>query len=212
MSNVNIKICGIKDFEIANHAIHAGAKYLGFIFYENSHRNISIDKCRGILANIDDKDKPVAVVVNPSFKQLDELARLGFNNIQLHGNENIEFTRKVSENYSFNVIKAFGISSLNDLNKINDYSNFIDSFLLDSGSTVGLPGGTGKTFNWDIISEISLKKNFFLSGGLNIDNIERAILMKKTNYFDVSSGVENSEGIKDKRLITEFINKAKSVL
>ena len=113
MSNVNIKICGIKDFEIANHAIHAGAKYLGFIFYENSHRNISIDKCRGILANIDDKDKPVAVVVNPSFKQLDELAKLGFNNIQLHGNENIEFTRKVSENYSFNVIKAFGISSLN---------------------------------------------------------------------------------------------------
>ena len=75
-----------------------------------------------------------------------------------------------------------------------------------------MPGGTGKTFNWDIISEISLKKNFFLSGGLNIDNIERAILMKKTNYFDVSSGVENSEGIKDKRLITEFINKAKSVL
>ena len=75
-----------------------------------------------------------------------------------------------------------------------------------------MPGGTGKTFNWDIISEISIKKNFFLSGGLNIDNIERAILMKKTNYFDVSSGVENSEGIKDKRLITEFINKAKSVL
>ena len=83
---------------------------------------------------------------------------------------------------------------------------------MDSSSTVGLPGGTGITFNWDIISEISLKKNFFLSGGLNIDNIERAILMKKTNYFDVSSGVENSEGIKDKRLITEFINKAKSIL
>ena len=59
-----------------------------------------------------------------------------------------DFQKFVSENYSFNVIKAFGISSLNDLNKINDYSNFIDSFLLDSGSTVGLPGGTGKTFNW----------------------------------------------------------------
>ena len=52
MSNVYIKICGIKDFEIANHAIHAGAKYLGFIFYENSHRNITIENCEQILSEI----------------------------------------------------------------------------------------------------------------------------------------------------------------
>ena len=72
MSNVIIKICGIKDLEIAHHAINAGANYLGFIFYQNSHRNISMDKCRSILANIDDKDIPVAVVVNPSFEELNQ--------------------------------------------------------------------------------------------------------------------------------------------
>ena len=62
------------------------------------------------------------------------------------------------------------------------------------------------------LENLSITKNFFLSGGLNKDNIISAINLKKTSYFDVSSGVENSEGIKDKQLITEFIDKAKNII
>ena len=71
-----------------------------------------------------------------------------------------------------------------------------------------MPGGTGKTFNWELIRNFAPSKPFFLSGGLNIDNVSDAIKLQKTKYFDVSSGVENSDGIKDENLISEFISKA----
>ena len=71
-----------------------------------------------------------------------------------------------------------------------------------------MPGGTGQTFDWRIIRNFYPNKSFFLSGGLNITNISDALDLKKTEYFDVSSGVENSEGIKDEKLISEFISKA----
>ena len=71
-----------------------------------------------------------------------------------------------------------------------------------------MPGGTGETFNWELIKNFSPNKSFFLSGGLNTTNILDALNLKKTQYFDVSSGVENSEGIKDEKLISEFISKA----
>ena len=71
-----------------------------------------------------------------------------------------------------------------------------------------MPGGTGQTFDWKIIKNFYPKKSFFLSGGLNTNNISEALNLKKTEYFDVSSGVENSEGIKDEKLISEFISKA----
>ena len=64
----------------------------------------------------------------------------------------------------------------------------------------------------NIIENLSIKKNFFLSGGLDKDNIISDINLGKTCFFDVSSGVEDSEGIKDKQLITEFIDKAKNII
>ena len=75
-----------------------------------------------------------------------------------------------------------------------------------------MPGGTGETFDWKIIDNFSPDKSFFLSGGLNTTNILDASKLKKTEYFDVSSGVENSEGIKDEKLISEFISKAKKAV
>ena len=92
------------------------------------------------------------------------------------------------------------------------YEPFVEYFLLDSPPQADIQGGTGSKFDWKIIEDSSITKNFFLSGGLDKDNIISAINLKKTSYFDVSSGVEDSEGIKDKQLITEFINKAKNIL
>ena len=92
------------------------------------------------------------------------------------------------------------------------YEPFVEYFLLDSPPQADVQGGTGHRFDWKIIENLSITKNFFLSGGLNKDNIISAINLKKTSYFDVSSGVEDSEGIKDKQLITEFIDKAKNII
>jgi len=212
VSDLQIKICGIKNQEIANHAIEAGANFIGFIFYEKSHRNITIENCEQILSEIKDLTIPVAVTVNPDDQLLDSLLRIGFQYIQLHGQETPEIVERIKLKYDFKIIKAFGVSSSKDLDELIKYEPFVEYFLLDSPPQADIQGGTGHKFDWKIIENSSITKNFFLSGGLNKDNIISAINLKKTIYFDVSSGVEDSEGIKDKKLITEFINKAKNIL
>ena len=212
MSDIQIKICGVKDKEIAKHAVDAGANFVGFIFYEKSHRNITVENCAQILPEIKDHTIPVAVTVNPDNKLLDDLSRIGFHYIQLHGQETLEIVKRIKLNYDFKIIKAFGISSSDDLDELDKYEPFVKYFLLDSPPQADVQGGTGHRFDWKIIENLSITKNFFLSGGLNKDNIISAINLKKTSYFDVSSGVEDSEGIKDKQLITEFIDKAKNII
>ncbi len=212
MSDLQIKICGVKNKEIAQHAIDAGANFIGFIFYEKSHRNITIENCQQILTKIKDLTIPVAVTVNPDDQLLDGLLRIGFQYIQLHGQETVEMVERIKLKYDFKIIKAFGVSSSKDLDELIKYEPFVEYFLLDSPPQADIQGGTGSKFDWKIIEDSSITKNFFLSGGLDKDNIISAINLKKTSYFDVSSGVEDSEGIKDKQLITEFINKAKNIL
>ena len=208
MSDLQIKICGVKNKEIAQYAIDAGASFIGFIFYEKSQRNITVENCEQILSKIKDLTIPVAVTVNPDDNLLDDLVRIGFQYIQLHGQETHEMVERIKLKYDFKIIKAFGISSSNDLDELVNYEPFVEYFLLDSPPQTNVQGGTGNRFDWKIIENLSITKNFFLSGGLNKDNIISAINLKKTSYFDVSSGVEDSEGIKDKKLITEFIDKA----
>ena len=212
MSDLKIKICGVKNKEIAEHAIDAGASFVGFIFFEKSHRNITIENCEQILPEIKDLTIPVAVTVNPDDKLLDDLLRIGFQYIQLHGQETLEMVERIKLKYDLKIIKAFGVSSSQDLDELVKYEPFVEYFLLDSPSQADIQGGTGHKFDWKIIENLSITKNFFLSGGLNKDNIISAINLKKTSYFDVSSGVENSEGIKDRQLITEFIDKAKNII
>ena len=212
MSDLQIKICGVKNKEVALHAIDAGASFIGFIFYEKSRRNITIENCEQILSEIKDLTIPVAVTVNPDDNLLDDLLRIGFQYIQLHGHETLEMVKRIKLKFGFKIIKAFGISSSTDLDELVKYEPFVEYFLLDSPPHANTLGGTGHKFDWKIIEDLSLTKNFFLSGGLNKDNIISAIKLRKTSYFDVSSGVEDSEGIKDKQLITEFIDKAKNII
>ena len=212
MSDLKIKICGVKNKEIAQHAIDAGASFIGFIFYEKSRRNITIENCEQILSEIKDLTIPVAVTVNPDDNLLDDLLRIGFQYIQLHGHETLEMVERIKLKYDFKIIKAFGVSSSQDLDELVKYEPFVEYFLLDSPPQADIQGGTGHIFDWKIIENLSITKNFFLSGGLNKDNIISAIKLEKTSYFDVSSGVEDLEGIKDKQLITEFIDKAKNII
>ena len=208
MSKAFIKICGVKDIKIAKHAINCGASFLGFVFFENSSRNISVNKCADILNEINGKVNTVAVTVNPTNSDLKTYSEMKFTHLQLHGNESLNEVRKINDTYNLEIIKSFNISNESDLDKIKEYCPYIDYILLDSIQKKDMPGGTGQKFDWEIIRNFSPNKSFFLSGGLNTTNISVALDLKKTEYFDVSSGVENSEGIKDEKLISEFILKA----
>jgi len=131
--------------------------------------------------------------------------------IQLHGNESLERVRKIKGSSSLKIIKSFGIGNKLDLEKTKAYEEVVDYFLFDAKpGEKELPGGNAKTFEWSFLNDFSSKKEFFLSGGLNIENVETAVNSNLTNFFDVSSGVESSPGVKDKQKISEFINKIKN--
>jgi len=206
-----VKICGIKSEDSAVHAINSNADYLGFIFYPQSPRNVSFEDSSAIINKIKDKVSTVAVTVDPDDSMINRIMEIGFSMIQLHGNESLERTREIKGSSSLKIIKSFGIENKSDLEKTKVYEEVVDYFLFDAKpEEKELPGGNAKTFKWSFLNDFNSKKEFFLSGGLNIENVETAVNSNLTNLFDVSSGVESSPGVKDKQKISEFIDKIKN--
>ena len=193
-----IKVCGITDLSIANFCIENGADYLGFVSYSNSPRDISFHQSKNIIDQLSSPINTVAVTVNANIDNAKEIEDSGFNFIQCHGSETPDYLSMIKKTTSLKIIKAFGISSQNDLINIDEYSEFCDFFLMDAkpeGSE--MPGGNAKKFNWDLLKGQNINKQFFLSGGLDEDNIEIAIKNNITSLFDVSSSVESSPGVKE---------------
>ena len=210
MKTNKIKICGITDLSIANFCIDNDADYLGFVLYKHSLRNISLQDSKDIISKLSKRIDIVAVTVNANINDIKKIEDSGFNYIQLHGSEDLNYLDMIKKNTQLKIIKAFGISTQADFNSINDYGDLCDYFLLDAKpEKKEMPGGNAKKFDWDLLGNQNLKKEFFLSGGLNIDNLKIALKNNITSFFDVSSSVESSPGVKDKIKIKEFINKVK---
>ena len=207
MTNYQVKICGITTITDANSAISFGADYLGFIFYPKSKRYISYDNCKEIIDVIKDKIKTVAVTVDPSDNDILEINKLGVNYIQLHGSETVERVTEIKTKCTSPIIKAFGINTIDDLEQTTNYRDLSEFFLFDyKPSSTEMPGGNAKQFDWSIIDKSLVNKQFFLSGGLTLENIENAVNTGITNFFDVSSGVESNPGVKDTEKLKKFIN------
>ena len=205
-----IKVCGITDLSIANFCIENGADYLGFVSYSDSPRDISFQESKNIIDQLSSPINTVAVTVNANIDNAKEIEDSGFNFIQCHGSETPDYLSKIKKTTDLKIIKAFGISSQNDLVNLDKYSEFCDFFLMDAkpeGSE--MPGGNAKKFNWDLLRDQNINKKFFLSGGLDEDNIEIAIKNNITSLFDVSSSVESSPGVKDTLKIKQFIDRIK---
>ena len=196
-----LKICGISKMDDAKFCITQKVNFIGFVFYEKSPRNISINDASLILDEIDKKIKTVAVTKDPSNDLLNSLASLKFEYIQVHGNISIDRLTEIKSITNKKIIMAFNVSSESDLEKIENYENLSEFLLFDSASP-----GSGKQFDWSLINNVVTKKDFFLSGGLNSENLLSAINSVKTNYFDISSGVEKISGVKDITKISEVVN------
>ena len=210
MTLSQVKVCGITTIGDAEDCINAQADFLGFIFYKNSKRYISFDNSKKITEKVNDKIKTVAVTVDPSDEDIFRINETRFSHIQLHGNESVERVTEIKSFTNCKIIKAFGVNDLDDLQNINDYSDLVDMFLLDAKPQISeQPGGNARSFDWSILKDFKPNKEYFLSGGLNPENIEKAIKTVKTIFFDISSGVEKEPGLKDKEKVTRFIKLSK---
>jgi phosphoribosylanthranilate isomerase len=200
---VRVKICGLTRVEDVETAVEAGADYLGFILYPRSPRYVEPSKLRDLLKACGNTPK-VAVMVDPSPEEILRVLDLGFDFIQLHGNEEPELVRSADVR---RVIKAFRIreglpEGLEDWR--DAHAVLLDTYLK------GTPGGTGRTFNWSLARE-AVRRGFrvFLAGGLNPENVRSAVEKVRPYCVDVSSGVEISPGIKDKMKVRKFVEEAK---
>lgn len=199
---MKVKICGILDAETALFAIENGADALGFVFAE-SKRRILPETAKKIIELLPEHIQKVGVFVNEPKKKVEEIAYYsGLTHLQFHGDEPPGFCRS----FSYPVIKAFNISSTEDLLRIKEYE--CDSYLLDSPRTKSR-GGTGIPIDWTILSPGTNELGkIILAGGLNSGNVGAAINLVKPFMVDVSSGVE-TDGIKDFDKIRKFIQIAK---
>jgi phosphoribosylanthranilate isomerase len=197
---MKVKTCGITNLEDALLCESAGADALGFIFYKKSKRYIEPDSAKEIIKHLSPFTMKVGVFVNNSPDMINAIAAdLCLNAVQLHGEESPGTVRKIN----FPVIKSFRINNLFDFSILEQYSDAY--FLFDTYSDVEY-GGTGKTFNWEIIPH-ALKDKIILAGGISIDNIEDIFYKLKPAAVDLSSSLESRPGKKDTKKVKEFFKK-----
>ena len=204
---VKIKICGLRskrDIEIVN---RYKPDYIGFIFAP-SKRVITKEEGKEFIELLDKDIKSVGVFVNEKFEKVIEIAEYcNLDIVQLHGEESVEYLKKIDKKYE--VWKAFSVKSSEKKlkNKLEEYREVSDLFLLDAYSK-DARGGTGETFDWELIEGISKKNRVALAGGIKATNIKKAVDLVQPEIIDISSGVE-VEGIKDEKKISEIMKKIK---
>tara|TARA_A100001015_G_scaffold125248_1_gene138779 strand:- start:1380 stop:2009 length:630 start_codon:yes stop_codon:yes gene_type:complete len=206
-----IKICGIKNRDTLMCCENNNIGFFGMIFYTKSPRNISIENANKLL-KISEKlnINGVGVFVNKEIDKLKEIIEhTNLKYVQLHGSEDELYIKNIKK-LGVRIIKSISISIKDDLNKIKDYKS-ADYFLFDyKPKKNDLPGGNSKSFDWKLLKSLKTDKPWFLSGGVNINNIQQILSDINPYGIDLSSGVEKELGIKDNHIINNFIRKVKN--
>ncbi|UWR32610.1 phosphoribosylanthranilate isomerase [Sulfitobacter sp. W027] len=210
--NINVKICGLTDPADVPAALLAGARTLGFVFFEKSPRDLSLEAAAHMTEAVPDGICKVALTVNADDAALDTLlAAVPFlDMLQLHGSESPARVAEVKARYGLPVMKAIGVADRDDLAALNDYVTVADQLLVDAKppKDAVLPGGNGLAFDWRLIAGRRWPKPWMLAGGLNADNVGEAIALTGARQVDVSSGVESAPGVKDPQRMRAFCEAA----
>lgn len=215
MREPKIKICGLTRIEDAKALNEAQADYAGFVFYEKSKRNVSIEDVEKIGSILNDRIKKVAVTISPDAKLLEQIEQLGFHILQVHG----ELKKEVLEKSHIPIWRACNLKEIKDVEQLEQHKK-IQGYVIDAGTA-----GSGNTFDWEQHQESIRKmrntlfagKQFILAGGLQIENVRKGIELFSPDVVDISSGVERKQeeksgqekSGKDKALILEFVKKVR---
>ena len=208
-SKVRVKICGITNTADMDASIKYGTYYAGLMFFEKSPRFVNLNLAKKLSLHAGNKIKKVAVTVNLTNQILDEIVNnVPLDFIQLHGKETPERVYEIKKRYKLPVIKAIGISELDDLDSISLFKGVADQLLIDakSPSSSFLPGGNGLNFDWKLLKDFKFQCPWLLAGGLNNENAAEAIALTGATQLDLSSGVEKAPGRKDDKKISLFMS------
>jgi phosphoribosylanthranilate isomerase len=190
---VKVKICGITNYDDAVAAMDMGADLLGFNFYPDSPRYVTPEQATDIINKLPAFIDTAGVFVNASVEHIHETnAVCHLDWVQLHGDEDPEFCRSLLS-HNVKTMKAIRVKDQADIERADSF--FTDAVLLDAFDPDKY-GGTGLTFDWNVIGHIN--KRVFLAGGINPDNAAAAVKLGVYG-IDVCSGIEAEPGKKDHR-------------
>ncbi len=201
-----IKICGIKNKETLICCEKNKVDFFGMIFYHKSPRNISYEEARMLIdVSREFAIKPVGVFVNHDIKELKKIIySLNLNFIQLHGDEDQLYINELKDKFKLKIFKKISIKTNKDFKEANKFNN-IDYLLFDyKPNSDELPGGNSKSFNWNFLKEQKIDLPWFVSGGINHENIKKLQNLINPYGIDLSSGVEDQKGIKSINKINKF--------
>lgn len=198
---MKVKVCGLKYPDNIKPVAALAPDYMGFICYKKSPRYIE-DLDEEFIATLPESILKTGVFVNQSFEAINKLLnKYEFDVVQLHGTETPQLCARLRKRVV--VIKAFGVDADFDFERLQPYLESVDYFLFDTKTPVH--GGSGQTFNWDILDGYKYDVPFFLSGGLSQDNLAEAAKLKHPmlHGVDLNSRYEVSPGLKDISKLTE---------
>jgi len=212
LMTVLVKICGLTRPDDADAVAAAGADFAGLVFHPGSARHLRPDHARVIADRLRGRVRIVILLVNPVDAMVAEAvgaAQPDF--IQLHGNETPARVSELRVRFGRPVIKAMGISDDADFETLAEYEAIADMLLFDAKPVPGaVPGGRGRAFDWQLLRTRTIKKPWLLAGGLNPENVSRAISTSGAHGVDVSSGVESEPGVKDHGAVRAFVAAARA--
>lgn len=205
-----MKICGLSTPETVAAAVEGGAAYVGFVFFPKSPRNVEIAAARGLAVEVPPGVAKVALTVDADDETIDRITgEVPLDMVQLHGHETPGRMAEIRARTGLPVMKALGIAEVEDLAQIEAYASS-DQLLIDAKPprSAVLPGGNGLSFDWRLIANRRWSRPWMLAGGLTVANVAEAIALTGARQVDVSSGVESAPGVKEARLIREFLASA----
>lgn len=206
---MRVKFCGITRVEDALEAVRLGAWAIGLNHWPDSPRFCEPAVAAEISAALRRQVEVAGVFVNPT---LDELAKAAEDEsltmIQLHGGEGAAFCREAARRTGCKVIKAIRVRSTADVRAAEAFRT--DFHLLDAYRPAS-PGGTGASFDWELLADRRSEVPLILAGGLTPDNVDDAIAAVQPFAVDVASGVEAEPGVKDHELMAAFAERAQVV-
>lgn len=208
--SVRAKICGLASAEALQAAIRGGARFVGFVFYPPSRRNVTPELAAALAALVPEGVTRVGLFVDPADALLEGvLERVPLDLLQLHGSESPRRVAEIKARFGKPAMKAISIAGPEDPDAALPYLDVADWLLFDAkpprGDPKALPGGNGLAFDWQLLGGRRWSKPWMLSGGLTAKNVAEAVGTTHALAVDVSSGVEIRPGIKDLDKIAEFL-------
>jgi phosphoribosylanthranilate isomerase len=211
---VDIKICGITSEEAMEAAVEAGADYVGLVFFPPSPRSLAPARAAELVEFLPEDIVRVGLFVDADDAWLDQvLAEVRLDLLQFHGQETPERIEAVRLEYGLPVMKSLGVSTPDDLARVEPYLAAADHLLFDAKPPKGaiLPGGNAVAFDWSILAGRDFALPWMLAGGLDAGNVGEALRITGAPAVDVSSGVESAPGVKDPARIHAFVAAVRAV-